>query len=426
MINPDRRDRHDGQFWISPVNFDPEVTAGFDFPSPLGLIDSTLRKTLYTAGATTDLAGFLRIAQALDEIGVRHESLNVNFFGESTPVRAEFELARAVLAGGFGFTTNVYADTLLSNGATPHAISPYAAVDLLLELGAEVIAPGVVPAPDGAAEVRQLDELAAVLDRAGSCGLAYTVTFAQVARRDFAQMMRAANAAVELGARRIDLMDSTSSLHPDAMKVFVRRVRAALVRPVPLTMHAHDDFGLATASAVAAATAGAAPDVSVNGVSYRCGFAALEEVVTTLEVLYGVDTGIRLDGLTRISQLVAREMGVAVAPLKPITGEYAFLKHTPGDVLACLRAGEASFPPISGCLHADVVGARVRWVWDTLSSPAMVRAYAARRGLSLTDDQVGSIYAVLDSTVRAIPSYPRWLEEAEVDRIVQRELAGSR
>ena len=96
-----------------------------------------------------------------------------------------------------------------------------------------------------------------------------------------------------IGTLRLDLMDSTSSLGPEAMKVFIRRYRSHLIRDVPVTMHVHDDFGLATAGAIAAATAGASPDVSVAGVSYRAGFAPLEEVVTSLEVLYGVDTSIR-------------------------------------------------------------------------------------------------------------------------------------
>ena len=69
------------------------------------------------------------------------------------------------------------------------------------------------------------------------------------------------------------LADVDGSAHP----LFVRRYRRGLVKDVPVTMHMHDDFGLATAGAIAAATVGASPDVSVAGVSYRCGFAPLEE-----------------------------------------------------------------------------------------------------------------------------------------------------
>ena len=320
----------------------------------------------------------------------------------------------------------MYSETLLSNGAGTPQVDPVSVVELFAAMGAAAISPGVLPAPDIEAETRQLAELEVLIGRIRETGLDATVIIAQCGRRDFDQMMRAINVAVDAGAVRIDFMDSTSSLSTDAMGLFVRTVRSRLIAPVALTMHAHDDFGLGTANAVAAAVAGASPDVSVNGVSYRCGFAPLEEVVTTLEILYGVDTGIELDQLTSLSQVVARETGVPVPALKPIVGEYAYLKHTPGDVLACLNGGERAFPPVSGSLHADVVGADVRWVWDTYSTPAMVRAYGVSRGLVLDESEVEAVYIALDAAVRAIENYPRWLEMPAVARVVDTVLSAAR
>ena len=115
MINPHREFRVEGSHWVSPVNFEDEVTRDFDFPRPLGLIDSTLRKTNYTAGTRTTIDGYLRIAQALDDIGIRDESLNLDWWGDDEPNARELLLVREILAGGFGFTCNVYADTLLGD-----------------------------------------------------------------------------------------------------------------------------------------------------------------------------------------------------------------------------------------------------------------------------------------------------------------------
>jgi D-citramalate synthase len=417
MINPERSHLVQGSHWVSPVNFDPEVTRSLDFPSPLGLISSTLRKVRYTAGATTTTDGFLRIAAALDEVGIRDESLNLDWWGDEEPNRGELELVREILAGGFSFTANVYADTLLGDGTK--ASGGKRTVDLLLELGARVIAPGIVAAPTAEAQARQFGQLADVVEYAHGCGLGVTVTLAQAGRRDFTRMLEAANEAVALGVTRIDLMDSTSSLSPEAMAVFVRRFRAGLHRPVPLTMHVHDDFGLGTAAAIAAAGAGAGPDVSVNGASYRCGFPPLEEVVTSLEVLYGVDTGIAVDKLQWISDLVAREMGLPNPALKPVTGGYAFLKHTPGDVLSALANGVDAFPPISGCVHASVTGAPARWVWDSLSTPAMARQLAINLGLDLDEAGLRALRADLDAAVAAIEEYPRWLDQAQVEAIAR-------
>ncbi|MEA5455723.1 hypothetical protein SPF06_13395 [Sinomonas sp. JGH33] len=369
----------------------------------------------YTAGATVSIDGFLRVAQALEDIGIRDESLNLDWWGDDRPNARELELVREVLAGRFSFTSNVYADTLLGNGQGEPTIDPRSTVDLLLSLGARVIAPGIVEAASSENESRQLRQLAGVVGYAQSCGLSWTVTLAQAGRRDFESMVRVANEAVALGAQRIDLMDSTSSLGPEAMRVFIRRFRSRLAEPVPITMHVHDDFGLGTAAAIAAAAAGAGPDVSVNGVSYRCGFPPLEEVATSLEVLYGVDTGIKLERLQSLSDLVAEEIGIPNPALKPVTGGYAYLKSTAADVLASLRDGVRTFPPISGCVHADVVGADIRWVWDRLSTRAMVRQLGTNLGFELDLEEVEAVYKALNDAVDAIAEYPRWLtpERAE-------------
>lgn len=427
MLNPGKTHRVENSHWVSPVNFDPEVQEQFDFPSPLELIDSTLRKARFTAGATTSIDGFLRIGQALDEAGVRDESLNVSWAGEPRPGKHEFELCRAVLAAGFGFRVNVWADTLLGDGRSPAPVSMKEAVDTLVGIGATTLAPGIVAAPSADAEQRQMEQLAEFTEYARACGVTdWTVTFAQVGRRDFDSIVRTSNAAIALGARRIDLMDSTSSLAPEAMKVFVRRYRARLTADIPVTMHVHDDFGLATAGAIAAATAGASPDVSVAGVSYRAGFAPLEEVVTSLETLYGVDTGIRLDRLTDLSRVVAAETGVPLPPLKPLVGGYAFLKHLPGDVTACLNDGPGTFPPISGCLSAAVIGAEVTWVWDTLSTRNEAKALANHLGLAPTEEETDLVLEALEAAVAAVEEYPRWLTPEQAERICRETVARSR
>ncbi len=426
MLNSDKVHFREGTHWVSPFDFDPEVQSQFDWPKPLALIDSTLRKTLFTAGALTSMNGFVRIAEALAEAGVRDESLNVNWAGGPAPTPRELALCRTIAGRDFGFKLNVYADTLLSDGEHHQPVTPRQTAELLVDLGVRVLAPGIVQAPSPDAEKRQMDELADFFELARHLGAEVTITLANVGRRDFASLVAVSNAAIRLGAARLDLMDSTSSLAPEAMKVFIRRYRSRLDRDVPVTMHAHDDFGLATASAIAAATAGASPDVSVAGVSYRAGFAPLEEVATSLEVLYGVDTGIRMDCLQPLADLVAEEMGIPIPPLKPLVGQYAFLRHMPGDVLACLQRGVDSFPPISACVNPSVIGSRMTWVWDSLSSDAMTRALAATLGETLTDAEVSRVRAALDGAVERITTYPRWLTAAQATQICRETLSATR
>ncbi len=415
-----------GRHAVAEMNFSPEVTAGNHFPTPLGLIDSTLRKTFFTAGAATTQAGFLRIAEALVDLGIKDECLNVNWSGSTEPSPQEWQLLKTIIDGDFGFRLNVYADALLSDGRNRHRVSPVGALRALESIGVRIAAPGIVEAPDEEARKRQLEEMEEYFAEAHALGVETTITLAHVGRRNVDRMLEAANHAVRLGARRLDLMDSTSSLSPDAMPLFIRNFRSRLVKDIPITMHVHDEFGLATAGAVAAARAGASPDVAVNGVSYRAGFASLEEVVLAMETLYGVDTGIRLDQIQRVSRIVAREMGMPVPPLKPLTGSYAFLKHMPGDVVQALDKGSSAFPPISHGLVPTVMGQRVTWVWGGISSDPMTRALAEKCGLVLAEEEVPLVKAELDQLARRKGTYPQWLSPVEASNAIFDVLADIR
>ena len=423
MINPEHSHLVDGSHWVSPFNFDATVQSQFDWPSPFALIDSTLRKTLFTAGATTSMDGFVRIAAALGAAGIREESVNINWGGGASPMPREAALVRAVAARDFGFRLNVYADTLLSDGENYQQVGMKETVDQLHEWGVRTFAPGIVPAPSAAARSRQYRDLEKFFEYLRELGCDVTITLANVGRRDFDDLVAACNVAVELGARRLDLMDSTSSLGPEAMKLFVRTFRERLVDDVPITMHVHDDFGLGTATAIAAATAGASPDVSVSGMSYRAGFAALEEVVLALEVLYGVDTGIHVEQLTSLAQLVATESSVSLPPLKPVVGGYAHLKHMPGDVIAAIAGGPDVFPPVSSCVSPAMVGGRQEWVWDSLTTDRMADVLLRSLGLEADAEEIAFVRTALDDAVAAVTSYPRWLTAGEAARVAEESLA---
>ncbi|MCC7368031.1 MAG: 2-isopropylmalate synthase [Chloroflexi bacterium] len=426
MLNPDKVHRREGSFWVSTTNFDPEVTAEFSWPDPFLVIDSTLRKMLFTAGALTSIDGFVRVAEALAEAGIKHESLNINWAGGRTPIPRGLALVKAIAGRDFGFELNVYADTLLSDGERRQPVTARETAELLAEHGVRTLGVGIVQAPSADAQARQMDELAAYFETVRELGLTSTVTLARAGWRGFDSLVAVSNEAIALGATRMDLMDSSSSLSPEAMKVFVRRYRQGLISDVPVTMHMHDDFGLATAGAIAAATAGASPDVSVAGVSYRCGFAPLEEVIVSLEVLYGVDTGIKVDRLQPLADLVAAEMGVPIPPLKPLVGQYAYLRHMPGDVLACLKGGLDQFPAPAACVHPSVIGSQMTWVWDALTTDANVRALAATIGETLAEDEVPAVRAALDGAVDAITTYPRWLTAEQATEICRAAIREAR
>lgn len=425
MLNPDRQASVPGSHHISPFNFWPETLAGTAYPSRVHLIDSTLRKTYFTAGNVTSIPGFIRIAEALVELGVETTCFNIGFGGSKDPSPRDWEIMKAVLDAKLPITLNCWSDGFLSNGRDRGPADPLSALHRFVDAGATTIAPGLVAAPTPDAEAQQMEDLARFMEEVRRLGVTATITIAGIGMRDFDQMARTCRQAIDLGITRLDFMDSTSTLSPEACRAFVQRMRAAVGADVWMTMHQHEEFGLGTACAIASVSAGAHPDVSINGMSYRAGFASLEEVVVSLELFYGCDTGLNLERLDHASKVVARESGLPVPELKPLTGRFAHLKHSAGVAADVIRTGQDAFPPITHGIVPKRLGSRVEWVW-TVGSTDLARTLGASCGLTLTDEEAAGVVARIDAEVGAIGRFPRWLEPVAAEALLKRTVADLR
>jgi isopropylmalate/homocitrate/citramalate synthase len=158
---------------------------------------------------------------------------------------------------------------------------------------------------------------------------------------------------------RVRLVDTTGAASPEAIAFLVRVMKSA-GQDIAIEVHCHDDVGLATANTVAGAIAGADYlSVTTNGLGERSGNAALEEVVTALYVLYGVDTGIRLGELVPLSRLVEQLSRVELQPHKPVVGRNSFAHESGMVVAGVLRdpfTAEAYPPELVGQTRRIVVG----------------------------------------------------------------------
>ena len=137
-------------------------------------------------------------------------------------------------------------------------------------------------------------------------------------------------AAIDSGAQTVNIADTVGYAVPEEFGALVAYLIGHVrnIDGIPLSVHCHDDLGLAVANTLAAVRNGARQvKCTVNGIGERAGNAALEEVVMAIETrkaFFAATTGIRTEHIYETSQLLTRITGIAVQPNKAIVGANAF------------------------------------------------------------------------------------------------------
>nr|WP_256533899.1 2-isopropylmalate synthase [Halovivax cerinus] len=229
-----------------------------------------------------------------------------------------------------------------------------------------------------------------------------------------AEMVEAVSSA---GADWINIPDTVGVCTPKRMGELVEFVGEHT--DAAIDVHCHDDFGMATANAVAGIEAGAAQaQVSVNGIGERAGNAAAEEVVMALESVYGIDTGIDTTRFVELSSLVESRSEVSVPRNKPVVGENAF-SHESGIHAAGVIENAETFEP--GVMTPEMVGAERAFVLGKHTGTHSVRKHLREAGYDPTDEQVREVatrvksYGATEGEVTA-EVVDRFASEVDVDR----------
>ncbi|MHC1585567.1 MAG: 2-isopropylmalate synthase, partial [Candidatus Syntropharchaeia archaeon] len=190
--------------------------------------------------------------------------------------------------------------------------------------------------------------------------------------------------AVKVGADRICLCDTVGILTPEkSSEIFTRLSKIG----VPVSAHCHNDFGLATANSIAALRSGAeGVHVTVNGIGERAGNASLEEIVMSLEVLYGVKTGISKEEIYQTSRLVSRLTGIPVSPQKPIVGENAFT-HESGIHVHAIISEPSTYEP----MIPEMIGRERRIVFGKHAGKKAIEKALKEMGIEADEDKIRDI-----------------------------------
>jgi isopropylmalate/homocitrate/citramalate synthase len=197
----------------------------------------------------------------------------------------------------------------------------------------------------------------------------------------------------DAGADGVYVVDSRGNSTPLATRVFMSRIREAVGEKCDVYIQHHNDLGVATANAIAAAEGGANwIDASVIGIGDRGGCVALEEAAALFE-MYGVDTGIKLDRLYDLCLYVQQAYGVQLPPWKPIVGanwnKEEGVGHLGGAENAEATIGIA--PAVVGRDFEAVIGGKILFGRERSSAqtddPVFLRELIASWGHEMSEDE---------------------------------------
>ena len=311
------------------------------------LLDTTLRDGEQMPGISLTPQQKLEIALALAELGV--DSIEAGFPITS---RGEFEAVKAIAREVRG--VEVIALARASKADIDKVIEAEASAVHTFIATSDLHMKYKLRMPPE----RVVEQAVWAVDYAKSHGLVVEFSAEDATRSDLQFLAKVFQAVVDAGANRIDIADTVGVAHPSYMSFLVSYVKSNVKGSYLLSVHCHNDFGMAVANSVTAIESGAdQAHVTVLGVGERAGNAALEEVASALAFLYGYKVRIDFSKVNNVAKLVAKYFGLQIPPNKAIVGANAF-SHESGIHVHGILSHPLTYEPI----NPAVVGAERRIV----------------------------------------------------------------
>jgi 2-isopropylmalate synthase len=290
----------------------------------IAVFDTTLRDGEQSPGCSMNLAEKLRMARQLETLGVDiiEAGFPIASDGDFAAVRAVAAECRSLTVAALCRTSEQ--DVLRAAEALEHAAHPrihtfVATSDLHLEYKLK----------KSHAEVIEMTRQAVSLAR--ECAEEVEFSAEDATRSDVDYLCEVFATAIEAGATIINVPDTVGYTMPTEFSRLVTKVREEVVgnrEDITISVHCHDDLGLAVANSLAAIEAGARQvECTINGIGERAGNASLEEIVMAMKVRADrlpFETAVQTEQLYPTSQLLSSIIGCAVQPNKAIVGRNAF------------------------------------------------------------------------------------------------------
>jgi len=307
----------DGKWWVSPYNFKADVRSTLELPEKVEIHDATLRDGEQTPGVVFSIDDKIKIATKLDELGIERIEA-----GMPAVSPQDAEAIKEISKLGLKSRIFTFARAMKQD------------IDMALECGADGV---IIEVPIGYPKlVTQFGwtwedvfkKSKDVINYAREQGL-YAVYFpydtTRAREEDLTNLCKAISQ--ESMPDSIGIVDTMGCATPEAIKYMVRWVKN--MTGLPIEIHTHNDFGMGVATELAAVTAGAEVVHSCgNGLGERTGNAALEELMLGLDLLYGYETGYRLDKMPELGDMLSKMSNIDIARNKPVLGSGNFIRES--------------------------------------------------------------------------------------------------
>lgn len=229
------------------------------------------------------------------------------------------------------------------------------------------------------------------IDYAKKHGATISFVLEDASRTPMEEILQIFETAIKAGAERLVIADTVGFLRPLSMRYLIAHVRGVITkiakREIPLSIHCHNDFGLATANTLAAVEEGIAHlHTCVAGFGERAGVASMEEIAVALELLYDIDTGLDLKKLYRLAQLAEKAFALPVPLHKPIVGENVFSYEAEEHI-----QGMIAHPLIYEPFPPEIVERQTTFYLGRQTSREVVEQYLNLAGIKATPMQINEI-----------------------------------
>lgn len=400
-----------GEKWVPSLNFDERIRSEMVIPKKVVVHDVTLRDGEQTAGVVFSEDEKVFIAKELDQLGIPLIEVGTPAVSEDDKrafrrlsemnlkaktialvriMEKDIELAVENKAGG------VFLDS---------SINPYF-VKHVLGMDIDELIKRTIKCAKMAKDAGLFVEY--------SGWETFRVPNLDLIKKIFSEIL----SAVEVD--QIGISDTFGQAHPLTVQFLVRKMKEWFPN-VPLSFHIHNDFGLATGSALMALVSGAdAVECAFNGLGERAGNVATEEIVSSLELLMNIDTGVDLKGIYRVSKLIEEISKLKLSRTKPIVGDAIFNSESGIVVDANIKLEQNL--GVKDCFYPyspSIFNRESKFVGGKKSGKAFVNNLLKQLGLTASEEQIN---VILDRIKETGIILKNTLPDEELERIVKEVL----